>query len=142
MVLYLPKGAVILVNKIITEDYSQPHVVQQEANLDHVLDSLSRYANSIDDEEEKLLRKAAYLTFNMAYTAHVFADGNKRTTFLFLNSFLFINGYVLKDTLLPVQDEQQAKLADFMREVAAGKKSINAIYDWLKTNVVKRNSPP
>ncbi len=71
----------------------------------------------------------------------MFADGNKRTTFILLNSFLEFNGYFLSDSLLPMSDEQQAKLADFMRSVAAGKKSVNAIFDWLKKNVTKSASP-
>lgn len=135
MVVYLGKHLVIHANKSLTAMYGQPHAIQQEANLDHVLDRMQRYGESISDEEEKILKKAAYLLYHLAYTAHVFWDGNKRTALLSAASFLVANGY----TFIP-GDERQEEVARTMKEIAEGKRSVSSVYRWLGTITKRKES--
>ncbi len=130
---YVPKEKIIEINKEITAHYGQPHVIQQEANLVHALESVEHYGEGIKEEEGKILKKAAHLLKKLAYEAHVFADGNKRTTFVCVWTFLEINGY-----LLPHDGEKgQEERAKLMKDAAEGKLPIGAIYRWLKRNVIK-----
>ena len=131
MVNYIAKYEVIGANKTVTSTYGQPHYVQQEANLDHVLDSAERYGESIGDDDGKIIKKAAYLLYHLAHTAHIFADGNKRTAIAATFFFLAMNGFEVKFNTEEAQDE----LARVVKETAAGKRSINYLSKWLKTKV-------
>lgn len=125
---YPTKEEIIHSNRVITSKYSQNHVVQQEANLDFVLDSMERYAEDIGDTREKILKKAAFLIYNLSYKAHAFLDGNKRTSITATLLFLEKNGLRLNN-----EDELgQEELAKIVKEAASGKKSVNYLYTWLK----------
>ena len=128
MVAYLGKHLVILANKKLTSMYGQPHIVQQEANLEFVLDRVEHYGENVSSEDEKVILKAAYLLYQLAYVAHVFEDGNKRTALMCAANFLVANNY----TFLP-GEERQEEVARIMKEIAEGKHSINFICRWLKT---------
>lgn len=133
MVRYISKDEVIGANKTVTTTYGQPHFVQQEANLDHVLDSVERYGEGIGNEEDRILKKAAYLLYHLAHTAHVFADGNKRTAITSAIFFLNQNGLEAKFETAEGQEE----LAKVVKETAAGKRSINYLSKWLSGKVSK-----
>ena len=135
MVVYLGKQLVIRANKSLTAMYGQSHVVQQEANLDYALDRVEHYGEGIKNEDEKVLKKAAFLLYHLAYTSHAFWDGNKRTALLSMASFLVANGY----TFIP-GDERQVEVARTMKEIASGKHTINFICRWLKT-IAKKKQP-
>jgi death-on-curing family protein len=131
---YFTKEAAIHANKITTSEYGQPHVVQQEANLDFALDRMEKYAEDSKDEEEKLFRKAAYLARYLAHEGHIFADGNKRTTFTLVKALLELNGY----TIPYVSDEVEIERAKFMKEIAQGKHSVTHICNELRKMTVKK----
>lgn len=133
MVRYILKNEVIDANKTVTTTYNQPHFVQQEANLDHVLDSVERYGEGIGDEGSRIIKKAAFLLFHLAHTAHVFADGNKRTAITTTIFFLNQNGFEAKFETAEEQDE----LAKTVKETAAGKHTINYLSKWLTGKVSK-----
>jgi death-on-curing family protein len=105
--------------------------VQQEANLDHVLDRLERYAESIKDADGKVMKKAAFLLYHIAHTAHIFADGNKRTAITATIFFLNENGFEAKFE----SQEEQDELARVVKETAAGQRTINFLAKWLKGKV-------
>lgn len=130
MVHYILKDEVIGANKTVTTTYGQPHFVQQEANLDHVLDSVERYGEGIEDESSRIVKKAAFLLYHLAHTAHVFADGNKRTAITATIFFLNQNGFEAKF-------ETPEELARVVKETAAGKRTINYLSKWLKGKVSK-----
>lgn len=111
--------------------------MQQEANLEYVLERMQHYGENISDEEEKILKKAAYLLYQLAYAAHVFSDGNKRTALTSTLYFLNANGYVFPDSL--ASSGKQVEIAAFMKDTAEGKMPLSAIYRWLKSYVVKKN---
>ena len=128
--LYLEKEAVVGFNRKITLEYGQPHVVVAEANLEHFLEQAKHYAENIADDEERLIKKAAYLLYHLAYDAHAFSDGNKRTALMATQTFLELNSYEMH--------EEQETLAFTMKEVAEGKLSLNAIYTWLMEKTKKK----
>ena len=115
-------------NKALTRHYNQPHSVAAEANLEHVLEQAKHYAEGITDAEQRLLKKAAFLLFHLAYDAHIFADGNKRTAFAATAGFLEMNGYEMRLD----GEESQLRQAAMMKETAEGKRSISYVFKWLK----------
>ncbi len=131
--LYLDKQAIIGINKQVTSFYGQPHVILAEANLEHFLEQTIHYAKSIEDEGERLFKKAAFLLYHLAFDAHAFADGNKRTALLSTAAFLAMNSYYLSLD----GDEKQVEQARIMKETAEGKTSINFLAKWLKENSTK-----
>lgn len=129
---YPTKDEIIRTNRIITSEYSQNHVVRQEANLDFALDSMQRYAEDIADEQEKVVKKAAFLLHSLSYEAHAFLDGNKRTSITATLLFLEKNSLRLASEGEPGQEE----LARIVKEAASGKKSVNYLYTWIKKHLV------
>lgn len=129
MPVYIDTHSVIAINKMVTEHYGQPHVVIADANLEHALESTMRYGEHISDETEKLLKKAAFMLYHLAYDAHAFSDGNKRTALLATQLFLILNSHpIALDS-----EEKQVRLAKLMKETAEGKQSVSSIYKWLKS---------
>jgi death-on-curing protein len=123
---YITKERVISFNQQVTAKYNQPHVVLQEATIDHYLERVKHYAENIPDVKERLFRKAAYLLLHLAQDAHAFSDGNKRTAYLSVGYFLFLNSYSFGLDL-----SEQEEGARTMREIAKGNMSITAITAWL-----------
>src|SRR3989338_11398189 len=124
---YLDGKWVVAINEYVTSVYDQPHFVMSEANLEHVLDGTKRYAENVDYEEERLFKKAAYLLYHLAFDAHAFADGNKRTALSATAAFLNENLYLIDRT----GTKDQKILPWSIQEIAEGKKSISSIYKWL-----------
>ena len=134
MTTYFTKVAAIHANQLITSTYDQPHVVQQEANLDYILARIETYAEDSPDEREKLVRKAALLMRYLAYEGHIFADGNKRTTFALVQALLELNGYEIRS----VDEKTETERAAMMKEIAEGKHSLNHVRRWLERVVQKK----
>ncbi|MCX6770575.1 MAG: Fic family protein [Candidatus Micrarchaeota archaeon] len=134
MVTYFTKDAAIHANKLATAAYSQEHVVQQEANLDYILSRVEAYAEDSKNEDEKVIRKAAYLLRYIAYQGHIFTDGNKRTAFALARAFLELNGY----TMPAGGEESQEGRARMMREIAEGRHSLSRVLKWLEKSVERK----
>ncbi|VVC00818.1 Fic/DOC family protein [uncultured archaeon] len=135
MVIYITKEEVFNINRNLGLIYGQEHFLQQEANLDHVLDRMQHYAENIMDGDERILKKAAHFLYHVAYTAHAFSDGNKRTALTATLHFLLLNNYVLKPSMFT--REKQEELAKFMKDTAEGKNSLSAVHSWLKERLMK-----
>ncbi len=130
---YISKNAVIEINRQATFRYNQVHVLIAEANLEHALDATERYGENIADAEEKLLKKAAYLLYHLAYDCHAFADGNKRTALLATAAYLGMNDYAI----VVNNEDDQEEMAKLMKDAAEGKRSINAVYRWVRKSIRK-----
>jgi death-on-curing protein len=133
MVRYILKAEVIHANRTVTVSYGQPHFVQQEANIDHILDGVERYGKGIGDENSQVIKKAAFLLHHLAHTGHVFADGNKRTAITATLFFLDLNGVDARFGSVEAQDE----LARVVKETAAGRHTVSYLSKWLKGKVLK-----
>ena len=124
MVLYFSREILDEINKAVTSINSDPHIIQNEATLDYLVESV-QYKYEKYSENEKLFLKAAYMLDLLANKGHIFTEGNKRTALVATNFFLFINGYTLEVT-------GQKELVTYVLSVAAGKESISSIARWLK----------
>ncbi|MFH0927380.1 MAG: Fic family protein [Candidatus Micrarchaeota archaeon] len=127
MVEYPTSEYVIRVNASVTAAYGQKGVVLQSSNLEHYLDGMRRYAHDIKDERAAILRKGAYILYHLAYDAHAFLDGNKRTSISVAFSFLDANLENFDDSKIP--EEEKAKI---VKEIANGKHTISFIEKWLQ----------
>jgi len=134
-VVYPSKEDVISANKRATSAYGQPHVVIAEANLEHVLEAMQHYGENIPEPEERIWRKAAYLLYHLAYDAHVFTDGNKRTALVSTSFFLSINHFAIAFAEDNYENEEE-RMAKLVKDIAEGKKSISAAYKWIKSVVL------
>lgn len=127
MVRYPKKDDILAINALATAAYDQKSALLQESNLDFCLSGMEHYAREMGDEERRILRKAAYLFYHLAYDYHAFMDGNKRTALV--SCFSFIEWNIERYDSGVFGDEEKAL---FVRETAEGKKSISAIERWLK----------
>ena len=130
-IVYFDKEAVIQLNRMITSYYRQPHAVIAEANLEHYLEAVKHYCEGIAEPDERLLRKAAFILYHLAYDCHAFSDGNKRTALFATATFLGLNSRAM----VVESDEKELELAEFVKDTAGGKKSINAVCRWIKEHV-------
>ncbi|MFA6489129.1 MAG: Fic family protein [Candidatus Micrarchaeia archaeon] len=125
-IIYLEKNIVIRINRMVTSRYSQPSVVNAEANLEYYLEAVQHYGENIMDEKERLFKKAAFLLYHLAYNCHAFADGNKRTALISTTIFLNMNSWGVF-----VSEDKQGEMAKLIKDVAEGSKSVSAVYRWL-----------
>lgn len=128
MIEYIAEEDVLEINKIVTNPYGQKSIVLQQSSITHYLDGMKRYGQDIEDETSAIIRKAAYILYHLAYDAHAFMDGNKRTALTVALAFLQKNIENFDDSKIP--EEEKAKI---VKEIAQGKHSISHIEKWLKT---------
>lgn len=63
---------------------------------------------------------------------HPFIDGNKRTGYVAMRSFLILNGFDIKAT----QDEKY----QFVINIASGKIRIEEIIEWLNNHIIEQKN--
>ena len=98
---YLIKDYVIRLHEIIAEKYRESddpvHTgVIHESNLDYALEKVQEMYNSEKKKEEKLIKKAGFILYNIA-SKHPFVDGNKRTAIIATSAFLEFNCFTISD---------------------------------------------
>ncbi|MFH0835270.1 MAG: type II toxin-antitoxin system death-on-curing family toxin [Candidatus Micrarchaeota archaeon] len=125
---YLTFERLVEINREVTKISGDPHTVQNESNLRHVLEAV-RY--KYEGNPEAVLLKAAYLLFMLAGKAHAFTEGNKRTAVTSTIAFLHLNGY-------RIDTAEQEELVNFVLELASGKHSLTRAEKWLGKRVKKR----
>src|SRR5919108_2906291 len=99
-----------------------------KANLEFVLERVKDVAVELN-KEEAIVKKAAFLLHSLV-VQHPFINGNKRTAFEVVDSFLELNGYKLRAGI----DETYHLLA----EIGAGKVSQSQAAEWIATNLAKK----
>ena len=124
---YLTKGELCLINKDNVESSGDPYAVENPANLEYALEGTQNKYERLGDDAEKILWKASYLLYQIACQAHAFAEGNKRTALTATLVFLSYNGYYYR----PFGYKEQEELVEFVKDVAAGKRTVTAIAKWL-----------
>lgn len=96
-------------------------------NLEYVVIRVEDYDENVEDA---LFWKAVILLEGIVSSkGHPFIDGNKRTGFEALKTFLSLNGYSF--------NSEKEKIIEFLREIAEGKKNIYSIKEWVKKNSAK-----
>lgn len=127
MVEYLSAENAIKTNEIVTAAYGQKTVVLQKSNLEHYIDGMQRYAQDATSSRKIVLKKAADILYHLAFNAHAFLNGNKRTALIFALSFASKNLDEFDDS--KISDEEKAKI---VKEIAEGKHSISFIEKWME----------
>jgi death-on-curing protein len=90
--------------------------------------SLSRPFHTFNKKElhQSPINKAAALIESIVIN-HPFVDGNKRTGYVVMRSFLIANGFDIKAS--------QKEKYDFVINIASGKIKLEQIIEWLKKHV-------
>lgn len=90
--------------------------------------SLSRPFQTFNKKElhQSPINKAAALIESIVIN-HPFVDGNKRTGYVVMRSFLIANGFDIKAS--------QKEKYDFVINIASGKIKLEQIIEWLKKHV-------
>ncbi len=89
-----------------------------EANLHHACVKLEMNKGDV-------VKKAAHFLHFMAFEAHAFTDGNKRTAFIGCEAFLAANGWVL--------DVTEQETIGTVLLVASGNFSLKETENWLRS---------
>ncbi len=125
---YPSEESVIHANKYFVGLEGQAHSIMSSA-----LDCLEIAAYRFEDEPDfrtKVIKKAAFMLERLC-CGHPFLDGNKRTAFITVASFLQKNLNLSEP--FAVFDYEHA--AGFMCEVAQGRKSNREVADWLNAQL-------
>jgi len=101
--------------------------VRDIGGLEHAVYSILHYRMN---NPLKIFRHAAKV-YQLLSTRHYLNDGNKRTSHVIAKTFLFISNYHFTP--------KYKDAVGFIVEIGAGKKSIEEIEQWLKSNTIKIN---
>ena len=100
-----------------------------KANLEFAVDHVKDVGEDLD-RDRAVVKKAAFLVHSLV-TQHPFINGNKRTAFEVVETFLELNGYVLR-----VETEETYSL---LSDLGSGKASESDAEKWITTNLAKKN---
>ncbi len=117
---YLTEEDLKTANHEVIKESGGANGAVNEANLHHVCDRVKTHGKNV-------IEKASFYLFYLAFQAHAFTDGNKRTSIAACVAFLEKNGHLLDAT-----DEELIGMALL---VASGNFSLKQTQDWLKERV-------
>lgn len=102
---------VIDVNRLIVSHDNEPHGVNTNTlyEIFHFVNSF----NDISDRRERIIKKSTYILAGISYE-QPFIEGNRRTAFYILKSFLGRNGFTLRF----YNSEEEDTFADILRRTA------------------------
>ena len=129
---WITKSALMLLHGESLATHGGGEGLRDEGLLDSALARpLNLVAYAELDTPPDVAALAASYTVGLAKN-HPFVDGNKRAAFLATGLFLYLNGYRLEAT--------QADATITMLAVATGDISEDAIADWLRLHVQKKQA--
>ncbi len=105
---------VIDVNKLIVSYENEPHKVELDV-LKNIFSQVNSF-NDISDRRTRIIKKASFILAGISYE-QPFAEGNRRTSYYILKSFLGRNGF----TLRPYSDYDKETLADLLHRTTENK---------------------
>ena len=105
---------VIEVNKLIVSHDNEPHGVTMDI-LNGIFNRVNSF-NDIANRRERIIKKSTYILAGISYQ-QPFTEGNRRTSYYLLKSFLGRNGYILR----PYNPEEKDTLADLLKRTAEQK---------------------
>jgi death on curing protein len=118
--------------RVIHQDQIQQHggsLGIRDENL--IAASLARPRNLLAYGEPNLFDLAAAYGYGLAKN-HPFIDGNKRTAFAVMATFLLVNGYLL--------DVPEMEVVQVMERLATDRETQESIAQWLGENSVLEGS--
>jgi death on curing protein len=120
---YLTVAEVLAIHHLQIEEYGGAHGIRDDGLLESaIFRPQIGYYNNIQEEAAAIMESLA--------NNHPFLDGNKRTAFAFVHTFLLVNGYDLKvDSLSAYKFVSGA--------IAKGEFRFSLILNWLTTRIVQ-----
>lgn len=107
---FITKKQVVILHKILIEQYGGSHGIRDEGLLDSALE-MPRSGFGSEYFHKSIFDKASAYLFHLVKN-HPFIDGNKRIGFACADTFLIANGYSLKK-------ENQKEIYDLVMSVAS-----------------------
>lgn len=105
---------VVDVNKLIVSYDNEPHKAEMDV-LNDIFSQVNSF-NDIPDRRDRIIKKASFILAGISYE-QPFAEGNRRTSYYVLKSFLGRNGF----TLRPYSECDKETLADLLQRTAEEK---------------------
>lgn len=127
---YLTYKQVNAINQRITTDSVEIHAIENQANLEYLIEAV-KYKYENKEFEESVILKSAFLLDALANKGHVFVEGNKRTAITSTIAFLNLNRF-------EIDTEDQKAIADFVLNVAKGKRTLRQAAKWIRQRLKKR----
>ena len=127
---YPSQEAVIRMHEMIIKQSGGHQGFVSISNLAYILET-SRDIGEASSEEEAVVRKAGYLLFNLV-TLHPFLDGNKRTAFEVVKTFLNLNRWEFN----PSEDDSYSAL----KSIASGEQDAQSTERWVGRNLSRAKS--
>jgi death-on-curing protein len=125
--IWLAKEALLLLHRESLREFGGADGVRDEGLLDSALARpLNRF---VYEQERDLCRLAAAYAKGIAQN-HPFVDGNKRTAFVVVETFLILNGEEL--------GASDAESVVAMLDLAAGEMTEDEFADWLRAHTAQR----
>jgi death-on-curing protein len=120
---YLTVAEVLAIHHLQIEEYGGAHGIRDDGLLESaIFRPQIGYYNNIQEEAAAIMESLA--------NNHPFLDGNKRTAFASVHTFLLVNGYDLKvDSLSAYKFVSGA--------IAKGEFRFSLILNWLTTRIVQ-----
>jgi death-on-curing protein len=120
---YLTVAEVLAIHHLQIEEYGGAHGIRDDGLLESaIFRPQIGYYNNIQEEAAAIMELLA--------NNHPFLDGNKRTAFASVHTFLLVNGYDLKvDSLSAYKFVSGA--------IAKGEFRFSLILNWLTTRIVQ-----
>jgi death-on-curing protein len=120
---YLTVAEALAIHHLQIEEYGGAHGIRDDGLLESaIFRPQIGYYNNIQEEAAAIMESLA--------NNHPFLDGNKRTAFASVHTFLLVNGYDLKvDSLSAYKFVSGA--------IAKGEFRFSLILNWLTTRVVR-----
>lgn len=121
--IYLSVAEVLAIHHLQIEEYGGVHGIRDKGLLESaVFRPQSGYYNNIQEEAAALMESLA--------NNHPFLDGNKRTAFASVHTFLLVNGYEL-------EIESLSAYRFISRTLANNEFRFSLILAWLMKHVVR-----
>jgi death on curing protein len=114
-------------NRILSLTGGEPGDLAR-ANLEFALGRVKDVGEGLD-HERAVVKKAAFLVHSLV-TQHPFINGNKRTAFEVVETFLELNGYLLR------ADTEQIYL--LLSDLGSGRASESEAEKWIARNLAKK----
>jgi death-on-curing protein len=124
---YLTVAEVVDINRRVNAVASGFHAVEEKGNLGYCVDTVRDSGEDIADPLERIAFKAATLLSCMG-RAHIFLDGNKRTTYGAAHLFVKANGHQFRAT---TQEAIRLTL-----EIQGGRMTQKAVLVWVRTHLI------
>ena len=120
---YLTVAEVLAIHHLQIEEYGGAHGIRDDGLLESaIFRPQIGYYNNIQEEAAAIMESLA--------NNHPFLDGNKRTAFASVHTFLLVNGYDLK-----VDSVRAYKFVS--GAIAKGEFRFSLILNWLTTRIVQ-----